>query len=186
MRLVTMLAGVLMAGGVLSAQDTEPISSSLNLIYGHYQLLLVEMAERMPEEDYSFKPVPEVRTFGELVGHVADHQAWSCSQTMGEQTDLNAEEEMSTKTELVAALKESFEICDAAHKVFTDANAAEIVTRHPRWGESSRFSYLMSDIGHSMEEYGYMAVYLRLKGIVPPSSDMEFRKNVLQPFFSRQ
>lgn len=186
MKLVTMMAGVLMAGGVLTAQDTVPISSSLKQTYQYSQLLLLEMAERMPEEDYSFKPVLEVRTFGELVGHVADHQAFSCSVSMGEPIDLKAEEEKRTKTELVAALKESVGICDAAYKVLTDANAAKIVTRHPRWGETSRFQYLMTDLGHSMEEYGYMAVYLRLKGVVPPSSDMEFRKNVLQPFFSSQ
>ena len=145
MRLVMMLAAVLVAGGVLPAQDTKPISASLYLLYQYSQKLLVEMAEKMPEEDYGFKPVPEVRTYGELVAHVANHQASSCSQTMGERKDLNAEEKR-TKAELVAALKESFAICDAAHKAFTDANATEIVSRNDQEA-LSRFDFLMFDIG---------------------------------------
>jgi hypothetical protein len=96
--------------------------------------------------------------------------------SMGERNDPGRAE-TKTKAELVAALKDSFATCDAAHGALTDANASEIVFRSDR-ATMSRFELLMGDVTHSWEEYGYMSVYLRLKGIVPPSSDPEFRKTL--------
>jgi hypothetical protein len=75
-----------------------------------------------------------------------------------------------TKADLVAALAASFAVCDAAWGSLTDANASEMV------GQRSKFGTLLVDVIHSNEEYGYMSVYFRLKGIVPPSSDRSGRK----------
>jgi hypothetical protein len=86
----------------------------------------------------------------------------------GEQKAVNAASKTS-KADLVAALKESFNICDAAFNSLTDAKAAEMI-QSPR-GQSSKLGTLARTVSHSNEEYGYMAVYLRLKGIVPPSSE---------------
>ena len=173
MRLVAALASLLLVVGALRAQDIKPISDGLDGLYEYSKALVLEMASRMPEESYDFKAVPEVRTFGQLVGHVADHQAYTCGLALGEVIDLEAENK-ATKLELIAALEESFAICDSAHEAFTDANATEMLQAER--GKSSRFELLVWDISHSMEAYGYMAVYLRLKGIVPPSTDPEFWK----------
>src|SRR5713226_6756763 len=122
----------------------------------------------MPEEAYAFKATPDVRTFGGLVAHVADSQARTCSAVSGEAKAVGAASKTS-KADLVAALKQSFEICDAAYDALTDASAAEII-KTPR-GQSSRLGALVRNTIHDNEEYGYMSVYLRLKGVVPPSSE---------------
>ena len=123
-----------------------------------------KMAEQMPEENYSFKPTPEMRTFGQLVAHVADVQAQLCSAASGERKAVNAGSKTS-KADLVAALKESSAICDGAFDSLTTATASQ-----PAAMGKSRLALLEFNTGHSNEEYGYGSVYLRLKSVVPPSS----------------
>lgn len=150
------------------AQTANPLSTELKQMYTGVKNNLTKMAEKMPEEHYAFKPTPEIRTFGQLVAHVADSQAGTCSAAAGEQKSVNAASKTS-KDDLVAALKESFTICDTAIDSLTDAKATEMIKT--RRGERSRLGALTGVVSHSNEEYGYMAVYLRLKGIVPPSSE---------------
>ena len=125
---------------------------------------LQRMAEQMSEENYAFKATADVRTFGELVAHVADTQARLCSMAAGEQKSVNAASKKA-KADLVAALKESSAICDSAFDGLTDANANQ-----PAGMGRSKLALLEFNTGHSNEEYGYMSVYMRLKGLVPPSS----------------
>jgi uncharacterized damage-inducible protein DinB len=150
------------------AQNPNPLSAELKQMYTGVKNNLIKMADKMPEEHYSFKASPDIRTFGQLVAHVADSQARSCSSVQGEQKAVNAASK-TTKAELVAALKESFAICDAAVDALTDATAVQMVKTMR--GERTRLSSLMGTVSHSNLEYGYMAVYMRLKGIVPPSSE---------------
>jgi hypothetical protein len=129
---------------------------------------LISMANKMPEENYSFKPTPDIRTFAQMVAHVADVQAGACGTAAGSPKRIGAASK-TTKADLVAALKESFDICDAAWDGMTDATAAEPASFGPFKG--SKLFVLEFNTYHSDEEYGYMSVYLRLKGIVPPSSE---------------
>jgi uncharacterized damage-inducible protein DinB len=149
-------------------QTANPLSSEFKQMYNGVKNNLVKMAEKMPEEHYSFKPTPEIRTFGQLIAHVADSQARACSAALGEQKAVNAASK-TAKADLVAALKESFGICDQAFDSLTDAKAVEMIQMGQR--QRSRLATLAGTVSHSNEEYGYMAVYLRLKGIVPPSSE---------------
>jgi DinB superfamily len=128
---------------------------------------LTSMASAMPEENYSFKPTPDIRTFAQMVAHVADVQAGACSTAAGAAKSIKAASK-TTKADLVAALKESFDICDAAWDGMTDATATEPASFGPFKG--SKLFVLEFNTSHSYEEYGYMSIYLRLKGIVPPSS----------------
>lgn len=150
------------------AQNANVLSTELKQMYTGVKNNLTRMAEKMPEADYSFKAAPEIRTFGQLIAHVADAQARTCSAVNGEPKAINAASK-TTKADLVAALKESFAMCDAAFNALTDAKAAEMVTMGQR--QRSRLGALAGMISHSNEEYGYLAVYMRLKGIVPPSSE---------------
>ena len=150
------------------AQNANPLSAEVKQMYTGVKNNLVKMAEKMPEEHYAFKATPEIRTFGQLVAHVADSQARTCSALNGEQKAVNAASK-TAKADLVAALKESFAMCDKAVDSMTDAKAAEMIAMGQR--QSSRLGALARMVSHSNEEYGYMAVYLRLKGIVPPSSE---------------
>lgn len=150
------------------AQTANPLSAEVKQMYNGVKNNLTKMAEKMPEEHYGFKATADVRTFGQLIGHVADSQARTCSALNGEQKAVNAASK-TTKDDLVAAIKESFAICDKAVDSLTDAKAVEMVTMGNR--QRSRIGALAGMISHSNEEYGYMAVYMRLKGVVPPSSE---------------
>jgi hypothetical protein len=155
-----------LCASLISAQN--PLSTEAKQAYSGIKNNLTKMAEKVPADVYSFKATPDVRTFGQLIGHVADSQLRSCSTVRGETKQASASSK-TTKEELVAALKESFAECDAAFEALTDASATEMVKF--RNGTRSKLGILNGVTIHSNEEYGYMCVYLRLKGIVPPSSE---------------
>jgi len=154
------------------AQTTAPYIGELKRYY--YEAVkrnLSAMIEKMPEEHFSFRPVPEVRSFGEAVAHIADAQARNCNLASGAGSQTLDADKKTTKAELVAALKESFTICDAAFEGLTDARANQMVVMGASKFQLSRLSLLVSMIAHSNEQHGYLAIYLRLKGIVPPSTE---------------
>ena len=160
-RYLTILLAAAGACG-LQAQSTE-VKQGYNGIKGN----LLKMAEKMPEENYSFKASPDIRSFGQLVGHVADAQMGTCSAVNGEPKKLGASS-MTSKADLSAALKTSFDECDKAFESLSDSTASQTVKMGQR--EATKLGALTRVVVHSNEEYGYMSVYLRLKGIVPPSS----------------
>jgi hypothetical protein len=162
----TILAASFAAACGLQAQN--PLSTELKQMYTGVKNNHLRMAEKMPEEHYGFQPTPDIRTFGQLVAHVADSQARNCSAVTGQPKSLGAASKTS-KADLVAALKESFAICDSAIDALTDTTASQMVKTGR--GERSKLGTLFGTVSHANEEYGYMAVYLRLKGIVPPSSE---------------
>lgn len=150
------------------APNPNPLSAEAKQMYTGVKNNLIKMAEKMSEENYAFKATADVRTFGQLIGHVADSQARTCSLVIGAQPPASAASK-TAKADLVAALKDSFAICDKAFDALTDAKAAEMITMGQR--QSTRLGALVRTVSHSNEEYGYMAVYMRLKGVVPPSSE---------------
>jgi hypothetical protein len=153
----------------LHAQSIDPVIKDARTSYNTIKGYLTRAAEAMPEAGYSFQPTPEIRTFAALLAHIADHQVRFCSAARGaaRQTDYNSK---TTKADLTEALAASFKECDAAWDSLTSANAGEMM------GQRSHMGWLLVDVIHSNEEYGYMSIYFRLKGIVPPSSDRAGRK----------
>ena len=164
-----LLAASLAGTCALPAQTTNPVIAETKGAYNSVKGYLTRAAAAMPEEDYNFKPTPDVRTFGALLAHIADHQVRYCSAARGaaRQTDFLSK---TAKADLVDALAASFKECDAAWESLTDANATEMM------GQRSKLGTLILDVVHSNEEYGYMSVYFRVKGIVPPSSDRAGKK----------
>jgi hypothetical protein len=157
------------AGMMIYAQAPAPsVAASLKGAYTRIKTNFIKAAEKMPEENYSYKPVDAVETFGQRVAHIADPQLMSCSGMTGERKMGNAKTKTS-KADLVAALKESFDACDKAVDALTDANAMEPVA-YGR-GQQVRIAALYGIVVHANEVYGAMGVYMRLKGIVPPSSE---------------
>ena len=162
-----MFAAVLSGACAIQAQAADALSMEAKQSYNQIKTNITKMAEGMPEENYSFKATPDVRTFGALIGHIADAQMGTCSAVNGEMKQLGASSKTS-KADLVAALKQSNDECDKAFAAMTDENAVQMVKT--RRGERSRLGTLMGIVVHDNEEYGYTAVYMRLKGITPPSS----------------
>ena len=160
-------AALLITTGGLQAQSVNAHFAEGKQTYDVVKNNLIQMAEVMPEENYSFKPTPDIRTFGQMVAHVADVQARLCSAASGQPKSLDAASKTS-KADLVAALKESSAMCDAAWDSLSETTAHDMIKLGP--AERSKLGALEYNSVHSNEEYGYMAVYLRLKGIVPPST----------------
>src|SRR5271165_864096 len=120
---------VLAATAMLSFAQKNPLSTGEKVFYGMVSANVVAAADMMPEASYSFKPTPEVRSFGELVGHAADAQNMFCSVVAGEKAPMTSiEKTKTTKTDLVQALKDSKDFCDKAYSSMTDDHASELVT----------------------------------------------------------
>lgn len=166
-RCALMIAAAMIAGS-LYAQDAAAVVKDLQASYAGVKANILEAAEKMPEDGYSFEPGPGSRTFGGWVAHVADSQAGSCSGVNGERKQLGAASKTS-KADLIAALKESFEICDKAYEGTTADNYLSPVQSFR--GATPRISALYGNFGHDQECYGSMAVYLRAKSMVPPSTE---------------
>jgi len=159
----------------LAGQAANPLSDELRQIYTIVRGNLIKMSERMPEASYSFKPTPEIQTFLQRVAHIADANMRTCSALQDHQRSVSAGLK-TTKADVIAALKQSFETCDEVFNALTDATAVQMVRGEigspptPAGQTRTRLSQLWNVVRHSNEMYGYMSVYLRLKGIVPPST----------------
>jgi len=157
--------------------DDNPISSYNRTIYSGVKEILLRSAEQVPEENYSFKPTEEVRSFGQIVGHVADAQYIFCSAVLGEKNPApKVEETKKSKSELIGALKEAFVYCDKAYDALTDASAAQTVKFHGK--DTPKLGVLETNAVHSIEHYGNLITYMRLKHIVPPTSDPAFMQEL--------
>src|SRR5579862_5811998 len=172
MNRVTMLFVAAVSTCALHAQTTAPVSLSADVkqAYNGIKGDIMKAAEKMPEAGYSFQPSKEERNFGAWVAHVADLQVGWCSQFAGAARSGNAASKTS-KADLLAALKESFEVCDPLYEGTTDSNVNDPTPtfRGPR----PRAAALYLNIAHDNECYGSMAVYLRMQSQLPPSTERQ-------------
>jgi len=153
-----------------SAPPANPITSSERGLYSFVSGAVVAAAQKMPEENYSFRPTPEVRSFGQIVGHVADAQYMFCSLASGEPNPAKGIEKSKTaKADLVAALKEAVAYCNKAYDGMTDAKGSEMV-KFMNY-DLAKLTVLSLNTAHADEHYGNIVTYLRIKGIVPPTSE---------------
>jgi uncharacterized damage-inducible protein DinB len=162
---------VLMAATGLLMQAQDPMSKETKGLYTAVKGYILKSAEKMPEANYSFKPSPEVRNYGAILGHLIDDQYFFCSAAKGETHESDAEKKLSTKGDLVNGLKEAFAYCDAAYDSLTDAGGAKMM-KFGR-GERSLSGILNFNVAHDFEHYGNLITYLRIKGLVPPSSEKQ-------------
>ena len=152
------------------APPANPITVSERGLYSFMSGAVVKAAEKMPEENYSFKPTPDVRSFGQLVGHVADASYMFCAKAAGEENSpKNIEKTKTSKADLVAAIKEAVAHCNKAFDGMTDAKGSEMVKLFNF--NLAKITLLSLNTAHTDEHYGNMVTYMRLKGIVPPTSE---------------
>src|SRR5512138_519394 len=152
-----------------AATSANPLTDAIKSGGDRVKDLLVKSAEQMPEADYAFKPTPEVRSYGQLIAHVADANNAICGAVTGEKPPAESVEKTAVKkADLQKALADSFAVCDKAFASVTDATAAQPVSFFGR--QMPRLAVLAFNIGHDYEHYGNVVTYLRLKGLVPPSS----------------
>ncbi|MBZ5625445.1 MAG: DinB family protein [Acidobacteriia bacterium] len=174
-------AAAIIGGGLVCLLSAAPcalwaqsnrLSADVKRDYRNIRDIFIRAAEKMPEENYGFKPSPDVRSFGQQVAHVADDQYNLCAPAKGETRKAaytQIEDTLSRKADLVGALKEAFAYCDGAYDALTDASGAEAV-KMGKMGRT-RFGMLNWNLWHTWEHYGNVVVYLRMKGLVPPTSE---------------
>jgi len=159
---LTMLAG----SAALYAQS-NPLTSAVKQNYNGVKNNILKAAEKMSDADYSFKAGQGSRSFGEIVTHIAEVQGVLCAGAKGETKKFDVSK--SDKASAVAVLKDTIAYCDAAYDALTDANMTEPGKMFGR--DTPKFTILNFNVIHDNEMYGQMAVYLRAKGLVPPSSE---------------
>ncbi len=161
----TRLAVILMLAvpGAAAAQGLEAVTP----IYEMGKGWLIKSAEQMPEANWSFKPTPAVRSFGEIIGHVADANYMFCSMVLGEKSPATMSYEKASRADAIQGLKAAFAYCDKAYKIpvasLGDPVTFEGMKGNKLWG-------LMFNVAHNSEHYGNLVTYFRLKNMVPPSS----------------
>jgi uncharacterized damage-inducible protein DinB len=165
------------AGEALSAS----MAASAKAMHTIIRRNLAEAAAAMPADEFAFKPTPEVRSFGEVVGHVAMANFYFCSQAKGApMPSVQNLEKVAGKEALVKVLNEALAYCDDAYNTTTDANftqATKITGPGPGGGtQTTRGLILVFNTTHNNEHYGNLIVYMRLKGRVPPSTARVQRK----------
>jgi len=182
LRMVVLLCLTVLARGILAqekpAQEKptatveNPLSTWNKYAYARVKDILQRSAEKMPEENYSFKPVDSVRSYGQIIGHLADAQYLFCSVALGEKNPgLDIEHTKTSKADLIAALNTAFAYCDKAYNTMTDATAVQTIKLFGN--DAPRLSALTVNNMHDLEHYGNLATYMRIKGIVPPSSEQQ-------------
>ena len=168
MKHLAMLTIALPLGVVCGLAQSNPVIAEQKAAYESNRNNLIKAAEKMSEENYSFKPTPEMQSFGERIAHVAG-QIGTCSSLTGERKP-NPAQGKTAKADIVAALKVSFEACDAAWAAMNDKSSMEMIAG--RGGQQrSKLTALIGNTTHNVELYGYISPYMRLKGVVPPTSD---------------
>lgn len=191
-RFWTVPAALFLAVGVAAAQTPAPaaapqpvgLAEGLKRAWTGVKLNVTETADKMPEANFAFKPTPDVRSFGEVLGHITDGNMTYCSLAKGEAAPKPAAEKITAKAELIKALNDSFAACDAVFNTITDESLLEKVKNGQR--EVARGVYISAVIAHVNEHYGNLVTYMRLKGMVPPSTERAQKAAAAAPKKSSQ
>ena len=154
-RNIFVLTAALSLTASITFADEAGNSKALASAWNRIKRLNTAAAQAMPDANYSFKPTPAVRSFGEIVGHLANEHYLICSDVKGEANPQKATdfEKKTTKADLVKALNDSYAYCEG------------VAAR-----DEKGFANLLANVTHDSEHYGNLVTYLRINGIVPPSS----------------
>lgn len=146
-------------------KSSEEQVSSIDVAAAYFEQIIVIAATKIPEAYYSFRPTPKVRSLGELIAHIAESNFEMVAIAKGE--SASSPKIPLTKSEIIKALKKSFKSLSEARKNMTKAQKETLVQflgmKQPAGG------VLDSSVLHSLQHYGNLVVYMRLKDIVPPS-----------------
>lgn len=153
------------------AQSANPLTANAKIQFGALTSFVLRSAEKVPEDLYPFRATPEVRSMAELFGHVADAWFSMCATAAGTKPPRTGiEKVVTTKPALIAVLKEGISYCHTVYDGMIDQRgSSETVPFY--FGPTPRLSVLYFVVTHTYEHYGNLVTYMRLKNIVPPSSE---------------
>ena len=142
----------------------NPLTKTISIFRSNMQDKIMKAADAMPESKYNYRPTKDVRSFGEIVTHIADISYFLCSNAKGEANPATPTAK-SSKTEIIAYLKGSFDYCDGVYSGFTDAHLNDPADF---WGAKTNKMFVLTQVGnHDALHYGNLVTYLRLNGLVP-------------------
>lgn len=156
-----------------AAAAGDAITSSIKATHDQVKGAILKSINKMPEAELAFKPTPEVRSYGQILGHIANANYMICSRAAGEESPSkeNIEQTKTTRAELTKALTDAFAYCDKVYAGMNDAKGAEMIDFFG--GKRARLGVLAFNTAHNLEHYGNLVTYMRLKGIVPPTSEKQ-------------
>lgn len=162
-------AALLLSAAPLTAHAQDPVLAAVKENWKGMITNVTAAAEEVTEANYAFKPTPEVRSFGQLIGHVAGTQNLICAAVLGDKVPAEdaIEKTAKTKAALVAALKASTAYCEKAYAI-APAKFGDSIEMFG--GKQTKIAALTLNAVHDGEHYGNIVTYMRLKGMVPPSS----------------
>ncbi|MEO7457950.1 MAG: DinB family protein [Gemmatimonadaceae bacterium] len=170
--LVAAIASPALGQSVKQAGAPKPVAahsavSDVRALWKQMSGYVLQSAIDVPEDKYLFKATPAVRSFGELFAHVAGSQSMFCAIALGEKPPAEDAVKVQTKAGVIDALKKSNADCDRAYAQSDAAVGAQVDV----FGQQqSRLYALMMNATHDGEHYGNLITYMRLNGMVPPSS----------------
>ena len=169
--ILVVVVSLLLTPAVSFAQSANPMTANAKIQFGALSGFVLRSAEKVPEDLYAFRATPDVRSMAELFGHVADAMFSMCSAAAGTKPSRTGiEKTVTAKPELIAALKEGISHCNRVYDAMTDQKGStETVPFY--FGPTPRLSVLYFVVTHTYEHYGNLVTYMRLKNIVPPSSE---------------
>ena len=142
----------------------NPLTMTISIFRSNMQDKIMKSAEAMPESKYSYRPTKDVRSFAEILNHVADISYKLCSDVKGEANPATAAAKNS-KAKMVAYLKAAFDYCDGVYAGFTDAHLND---PGDFWGVKTNKMFILTQVAnHDASHYGNLVTYLRLNGLVP-------------------
>ena len=156
----------------LAVAQSNPFVDAAKAQLAAIKTNVIRTAEKVPEDLYEFKPTPEVRSMGQLLAHIADGNFGICGAGSSMKPTMSGVEKSTGgkgKAAIQKALAASFEFCESAWNSMDNTRSPEVVKTF--LGTQPRFSVLTFNTSHVWEHYGNLVTYMRLKGIVPPSSE---------------
>jgi uncharacterized damage-inducible protein DinB len=150
--------------------EPDALVQSMQAGAQHIRAMFTQAIEQMSDADFAFKPTPEVRSFGQLLAHVAETNYWFCAGALGEKPPAsNIEQTMTSRADITRTLLESFAYCERAFTAVNDpAHAQKVVSFH---GQPATAAVLLNFRNyHSLLHWGNAITYMRLRGKVPPTA----------------
>lgn len=148
----------------------DPMVASIQDGANHLRYLFTTAAEEMSEDDYTFRPTPDVRSFEQILAHVVESNYWFCSTAMGEEAPVSSiPDSAMSREDVQEALSASFDYCDQAYAAMADEMKASAM-RDIMGKQRPALAVLNFRIYHGMLHWGNVVTYMRLRGRIPPSN----------------
>jgi uncharacterized damage-inducible protein DinB len=170
---ILIVSMVMLASAPAALAQSNPVAAAVIEAWNQAKRNIADSAKLMPDDGFAFRPIDSVRTFGQILAHVAGANYVFCSAARGEKSPYEEdhfEKTARTRADIMKALGASMAYCDQAFTSATDAGLAQMVANPFGGGQQPRVTPLIGNTGHLNEHYGNLVTYFRMKGMVPPSS----------------